>query len=127
MKPYTMLRSVAAAMIAPVIALSLHILLGDFLDLLSLQSGDWRFVLTSFYGYLFLGFIFAGVAAKLAPSRGRRFMRLTLLGSVAAGVVLALATNYAAIAEVVIGLAVVTGAVGYSLRMRGFSDRLIAD
>lgn len=127
MKPYTMLRSVAAALIAPVIALSLHILLGDFLDLLALQSGDWRFVVTSFYGYLFLGFIFAGVAAKLAPSRGRQFMRLTILGSVAAGGFLALATNYAAIAEVVIGLAVVTGAIGYSLRLRGFSDRLIAD
>ena len=127
MKPYTMLRSVAAAMIAPVIALSLHILLGDLLDLLALQSADWRFVVTSFYGYLLLGFIFAGVAAKLAPSRGRRFMRLTILGSVAAGVVLALATNYAAIAEIVIVLAVVTGAIGYGLRMRGFSDRLIAD
>lgn len=127
MNPYTMLRSVAAAMIAPVIALSLHTLLGDFLDLLSLQSGDWRFVVTSFYGYVFLGFVFAGVAAKLAPSRGRRFMGMTILGSVAAGIVLALATNYAAIAEIVIFLAVVTGAIGYGLRMRGFSDRLIAD
>ena len=122
-----MLRAAAAAMIAPVIALSLHNLIGDVLRLLSLPSADWRFVVTSFYGYLFLGFVFAGVAGKLAPSRGRRFMKLILLASVAAGVILALATNYAAIAEVVIALAVVAGTIGYSLRMRGFSEPLLAD
>lgn len=127
MTPYRILRSAAAAMIAPVIALSLHTVIGDALSLLPLRSADWRFVVTSFYGYLFLGFIFAGVAAKLAPSRGRRFMNLTILGSIAAGVLLALATNYAAVAEIVIAFAVVTGTIGYSLRMRGFSDPLSAD
>lgn len=127
MKPYTMLRSAAAAMTAPAIALALHNVLIDVLSFVPLPSADWRFVVALFYGYLFLGFIFAGVAGKLAPSRGPRFMNLILLGSIAAGVLLALATNYAAIAEIVIALAVVTGAIGYGLRMRGFSEPLLSD
>ena len=114
-------------MIAPIIAWYLHILLGDVLALLDLRAADWRFLLTSFYGYLLLGFVFAGVAAKLAPSRSRTFMKWTILASIATGVILALASDYGVAAEVTIALAVVIGALGYGLRLRGFSERLQAD
>lgn len=114
-------------MIAPIIAWYLHVLLADALAIFDLRTADWRFLLTSFYGYLFLGFIFAGVAAKLAPSRSRRFVRLTLLASVVTGVILALASDYGVIGEVTIALAVVVGAMGYGLRLRGFSEPLKAD
>jgi len=124
---FTVLRATAAVMIAPIIAWNLHILLGDVLGLLHLRAADWRFLLTSFYGYLLLGFVFAGVAAKLAPSRSRPFMKWTIMASIATGVILALASDYGVAAEVTIALAVVIGALGYGLRLRGFSERLQAD
>ena len=124
---FAVLRATAAAIIAPIIAWYLHVLIGDALALFDLRAADWRFLLTSFYGYLFLGFVFAGVAAKLSPSRSRRFVRLTLLASVATGVILALASDYGVVAEVTITLAVVVGAAGYGFRLRGFSEPLKAD
>lgn len=127
MRLLTVLRTTAAVIIAPIIAWYLHVLIGDALAMFNLRSADWRFLLTSFYGYLFLGFIFAGVAAKLAPSRSRRFIGLTILASVVAGVILALASDYGVVGEVTIGLAVVCGAMGYGLRLRGFSEALKAD
>lgn len=123
----TVLRATSAVMIAPIIAWYLHVLLGDALAMFDLRTADWRFLLTSFYGYLFLGFIFAGVAAKLAPSRSRRFMTLTIFASIVTGVILALAGDYGVIAEVTIALAVALGAMGYGLRLRGFSEALKAD
>lgn len=127
MKALTVLRATAAALIAPVIALYLHTLIGEGLALLELRSADWRFLLTSFYGYLLVGFVFAGIAAKLAPRRNQLFINLTILASIATGVILALASDYSVTAEVTIALAVVIGAVGYGLRLRGFSEPLHAD
>lgn len=127
MKLFTVLRATAAVMIAPIIAWYLHVVIGDLLALLELRAADWRFLLTSFYGYLLLGFIFAGVAAKLAPSRSRRFVRLTILASIVTGVILALASDYGVVGEVTIALAVVVGTMGYGLRLRGFSEALKAD
>ena len=114
-------------MIAPIIAWALHTLIGDFLALLELRAPDWRFLLTSFYGYALLGFVFAGVAAKLAPSRGQSFINLTILASVLGGVLLAISSDYGVAAEVTIALAVVAGAIGYGLRIRGFSEPVHAD
>ncbi|HSM09457.1 MAG TPA: hypothetical protein VLA33_10640 [Gemmatimonadota bacterium] len=127
MRLLTVLRTTAAVIIAPIIAWYLHVLIGDALAMFNLRTADWRFLLTSFYGYLFLGFIFAGVAAKLAPSRSRRFIGLTILASVVAGVIIALASDYGVVGEVTIALAVVFGAMGYGLRLRGFSEALKAD
>lgn len=127
MRLLTVLRATSAVIIAPIIAWYLHIMIGDALAVFDLRAADWRFLLTSFYGYLFLGFIFAGVAAKLAPSRSRRFITVTILASIVTGVILALASDYGMIGEVTIALAVVVGAMGYGLRLRGFSDALKAD
>lgn len=122
MKALRILQTVAAAIIAPIIAFYLHTLIGDLLTLLELRSADWRFVVTSFYGYLVLGFVFCGVAAKLAPRLSISFYALTILGSVLAGVLLIVVSNHAILAKISMGVAVVMGAVAYRLRMRGFTE-----
>lgn len=127
MKSITILRATSAVMVAPVIAWALHTVIGDILAMLQLTAPDWRFLLTSFYGYALLGFVFAGVAAKLAPSRGQSFINVTILGSVLAGVLLAIASDYGVTAGVTIALAVVAGTIGYGLRNRGFSEPIYAD
>lgn len=127
MNTFRILQTLAAAIIAPIIALVLHMLIGDLLAMLELRSADWRFVVTSFYGYLFLGFVCCGVAAKLAPRLGISFYALTILGSVLGGILLIVLSNYALLAEVSMAVAVVVGAVAYRLRMRGFSEPVQAD
>jgi hypothetical protein len=123
----TALRALAAVTIAPIIAWSIHFGLTGLFDILQLRYPDWRFFMTSFYGYLVLGFVFAGVAAKLAPVRNQSFINATILGSLVGGVVHALVTDYGVGAEIMIALAMVLGTVGYGLRMRGFSEPLHAD
>lgn len=94
--------------------------------MLELRYSDWRFVMTSFYGYLLTGFIFAGVAAKLTPALNRSFVRATIAASLVGGVIFALSHDYGTLAEAAIATAVVIGAIGYGLRLRGFSDPLRA-
>ena len=122
MNAFRVLQTMAAAIIAPIIAFYLHTLIGDLLGLLELRSADWRFVVTSFYGYLMLGFVFCGVAAKLAPRLSISFYTLTILGSVRAGILLVVASDYALTAKVSMAVAVVVGALAYRLRMRGFTE-----
>lgn len=127
MNTFRILQTLAAAIIAPIIAVALHRLIGDFLGMLELRSADWRFVVTSFYGYLILGFVCCGVAAKLAPRLSLPFYAFTILGSVLAGILLILLSNYALLAEVSMAVAVVVGALAYRLRMRGFSGPIQVD
>lgn len=127
MTTFRMLQTMAAVIIAPIIALFLHSLIGDLLAWLEVSSADWRFVITSFYGYLFVGFVCCGIAAKLAPRLGLSFYALTIVGSVLAGVLLILLSNYALLAEVSMAVAVVVGALSYRLRMRGFSEPIQTD
>lgn len=126
MQPITALRTVAAVLIAPVVAGALHSLITDVFSLLQLTSPDWRFILASFYGYLFIGFVFAGVAARLAPARDSKFVGVVVLGSVLGGVTLGLGVGGGRFAAVTIALAVVAGTIGYSFRLRGFSESLHA-
>lgn len=127
MNTFRILQTLAAAIIAPIIAVVLHRLIGDFLGMLELRSADWRFVVTSFYGYLILGFVCCGIAAKLAPRLSLSFYAFTILGSVLAGILLILLSNYALLAEVSMAVAVVVGALAYRLRMRGFSGPIQVD
>jgi hypothetical protein len=124
---FATLRALAALTIAPVVAWSLHSLFIEVQALLQLTEPDWRFFLTSIYGNLIVGFVLAGVAAKFTPSLNRAFVRLTLLGSVLVGVLAALASDYGMTIEVVLGIALVAGAAGYGMRLRGFSARSYAD
>jgi len=121
------LRALAALIIAPVIAWSLHSLFVVAQEYLNLTETDWAFLLTSIYGNVIVGFVLAGVAAKFTPKLNRTFVWLTILGSVLVGLFMALANDYGAAIEMGLGLALVVGAAGYGLRLRGFSESLHAD
>ena len=127
MSLFAALRALAALTIAPVVAWSLHSLFIEAQAFLRLTEPDWRFFLTSIYGNLIVGFVLAGVAAKFTPSLNRAFVRMTLLGSVLVGVLAALVSDYGLAIEVVLGIALVAGAAGYGLRLRGFSAHHYAD
>ena len=135
---FAALRALAALVIAPVIAWSLHLLLLGSQDFLlaaaalpgltaQLNAPDWRFVLISIYGHLVVGFVLAGVAAKFTPALNQVFVRLTILGSIGIGALMALSHDYGTVQNITLALALVTGTVAYSLRMRGFTERVYAD
>lgn len=135
---FAALRALAALTIAPVIAWSLHsVLLGAqdlFLASISLpglsaqlSEPDWRFLLTSIYGNLIVGFVLAGVAAKFAPALNRTFIRLTILGSIMIGALTTMTHDYGALVELTLALSLVAGTFAYGMRARGFSERVYAD
>lgn len=135
---FAALRVLAALTIAPVIAWSLHsVFFGaqDFLlasaalpDLSAqLKEPDWRFLLTSVYGNLIVGFVLAGVAAKFAPTLNQTFIRLTIVGSIVIGALMTMTQDYGTLVDVTLALSLVAGTVGYGMRTRGFSDRVYAD
>ena len=88
---------------------------------------DWRFLLISIYGHLFVGFVLAGVAAKFTPALNQSFIRFTIFGSVVIGVLMAMSHEYGTLLNVTLGLALVAGTFGYGMRMRGFSERVYAE
>ncbi|TFG63794.1 MAG: hypothetical protein E4H28_05950 [Gemmatimonadales bacterium] len=138
MSTYDTLRALAALTIAPVVAWSLHLMvLGTENILLAsaslpnlsaqLTETDWRILLISVYGHIFVGFMLAGVAAKFTPALNQVFVRLTILGSIGIGVLMAMTNDYGMLSEIALGVSLVAGTVGYGLRMRGFSERVYAD
>jgi len=135
---FATLRVLAAVIIAPVIAWSLHALFLGSQDFLlasaalpglteQMNAPDWRFLLIAIYGNLLVGFVLAGVAAKFAPALNQTFIRLTILGSIVVGVAMAMSHDYGTLLNVTLGLALVAGTFGYSMRMRGFAERVYAD
>lgn len=135
---FAALRALAALTIAPVIAWSLHSVFLGAQDLLlasvalpglsaQLNEPDWRFLLTSVYGNLIVGFVLAGVAAKFAPTLNQTFIRLTILGSIMIGVLTSLGHDYGTLVELTLALSLVAGTVAYGMRVRGFSERIYAD
>ena len=69
----------------------------------------------------------AGLAAKFTPSLNRAFVRLTFLGSIVVGLLAALVSDHGLAIEALLGLALVAGTAGYSMRLRGFSLRQYTD
>jgi len=135
---FATLRVIAAVIIAPVIAWSLHALFVGSQDFLlasaalpglteQMNAPDWRFLLIAIYGQLLVGFVLAGVAAKFTPALNQAFIRLTILGSVVIGVSMAILHDYGTLLNITLGLALVAGTYGYSMRMRGFTERVYAD
>ena len=138
MSTFATLRVLAAVIIAPVIAWSLHALFLGSQDILlasaalpglteQMNAPDWRFLLVAIYSHLLVGFVLAGVAAKFTPALNQVFIRLTILGSIVIGVAVAMSHEYGTLLNITLGLALVAGTLGYSMRMRGFTERVYAD
>jgi len=135
---FAALRALAALTIAPVVAWTLHLLFHGVQDFLlafaslpdlsaQLTETDWRVLLVSIYSHIIVGFVLAGVAAKFTPALNQVFVRLTIVGSIGIGVLIAMTSNYGTLSEIALGASLVVGTVGYGLRMRGFSERVYAD
>lgn len=138
MSTFAALRALAAVIIAPVVAWSVHTILLESQDIVlalvalpgitaQLMEPDWRFLLISIYGHLLVGFVLAGVAAKFTPALNQVFVRLTILGSIAIALLMTATNDYGMLLNATLGLALVVGTVGYSMRMRGFSERIYAN
>ncbi len=138
MSTFAALRALAAMIIAPVVAWSVHAMFLESQDIVlasvalpgltaQLMEPDWRFLLISIYGHMLVGFVLAGVAAKFTPALNQVFVRLTILGSIGIGLMMTATHDYGLLMNVTLGLALVVGTVGYSMRMRGFSERVYAD
>jgi len=92
------------------------------LDVFGVEFPDWRFFLVMAYAYLAAGFVFAGTATKLAPGR-RTTVALSMIGIALGGaLILVLRGDHGFAASVIFGLSLLAGAIGYSLRLRGFSE-----
>ena len=92
------------------------------LDVFGVEFPDWRFFLVMAYAYLAAGFVFAGTATKLAPGR-RTTVALSMIGIALGGaLMLVLRGDHGFAASVIFGLSLLAGAIGYSLRLRGFSE-----
>jgi hypothetical protein len=108
-------------------AYTVWFLAGAALDAFGINFPDWRFFLVTAYAYLAAGFVFAGTATKLAPAR-RAIVALSMIGIALGGaLVLVLRGDHGFAASVIFGLSLLAGAIGYALRLRGFSEAFVAE
>ena len=120
-------RWVLALPVAFLVASALWFLASAALDAFGVTFPDWRFFLVMAYAYMAAGFVFAGTATKLAPGR-RTTVALAMIGVALGGaLVLVLREEYGFAASVVFGLSLLAGAIGYALRLRGFTEPLGAE
>ncbi len=96
------------------------------LDAFGVEPPAWLFFLVMAYAYLAAGFVLAGTATKLAPAR-RPLVAVAMIGvALAIALVIVLRAEHGWGASLVFGLSLMAGAIGYSLRLRGFSEPLDA-
>lgn len=115
-------RWVAALPVALLAGSAVWFLASAALDAFGVTSPDWRFFLVMAYAYLAAGFVFAGTATKLAPGR-RTTVALSMIGIALGGaLILVLRGDHGFAASVIFGLSLLAGAIGYALRLRGFSE-----
>lgn len=108
-------------------ASAIWFLAGAALDAFGINFPDWRFFLVMAYAYLAAGFVFAGTATKLAPAR-RTIVALSMIGIALGGaLVLVVRGDHGFAASAIFGLSLLAGAIGYALRLRGFSEALVAE
>ena len=97
------------------------------LDAFGVEFPDWKFFLVMAYTYMAVGFVFAGTATKLVPAR-RTTVALLMVGvALGAALLLVLRSEHGFAASLVFGLSLLAGAVGYSLRLRGFTETVSAE
>lgn len=120
-------RWVLALPLAFLAASAIWFLASAGLDAFGVDFPDWRFFLVMAYAYMAAGFVFAGTATKLAPER-RSTVALSMIGIALGGaLILVLRGDYGFAASVIFGLSLLAGAIGYALRLRGFSEAVVAE
>ena len=120
-------RWVAALPVALLAGSAVWLLASAALDAFGVGFPDWRFFLVMAYAYLAAGFVFAGTATKLAPGR-RTTVALSMIGIALGGaLILVLRGDHGFAASAIFGLSLLAGAIGYALRLRGFSEALVAE
>lgn len=120
-------RWVAALPVALLAGSAVWLLASAALDAFGVEFPDWRFFLVMAYAYMAAGFVFAGIATKLAPGR-RTTVALSMIGIALGGaLILVLRGDHGFAANVIFGLSLLAGAIGYALRLRGFSEALVAE
>ena len=96
------------------------------LDAFGIEFPNWLFFLVMAYAWMAAGFVFAGTATKLAPGARTRFAQLMIAIALAGALLLVVRGQYGLAASVVFGLSLLAGAVGYALRLRGFTEPINA-
>jgi hypothetical protein len=96
------------------------------LDAFGVEFPNWLFFLVMAYAWMATGFVFAGTATKLAPGARTRVAQLMIAIALAGALLLVLRGEYGVAASVVFGLSLLAGAVGYALRLRGFTEPINA-
>jgi hypothetical protein len=96
------------------------------LDAFGIEFPNWLFFLVMAYAWMAAGFVFAGTATKLAPAARTRVAQLMIAIALAGALLLVLRGEYGVAAGVVFGLSLLAGAVGYALRLRGFTEPINA-
>lgn len=96
------------------------------LDAFGIEFPNWLFFLVMAYAWMLAGFVFAGTATKLAPGARTRVAQLMIAIALAGALLLVVRGEYGVAASVVFGLSLLAGAVGYALRLRGFTEPINA-
>jgi hypothetical protein len=96
------------------------------LDAFGIEFPNWLFFLVMAYAWMAAGFVFAGTTTKLAPASRTRVAQLMIGVAFAGALILVLRGEYGIAAGVVFGLSLLAGAVGYALRLRGFTEAINA-
>lgn len=87
---------------------------------LGLEAPHWGWVVIKLYAYLLIGFLFTGVGTKIAPGHKDAASNVLVFLSVAAGAWIMFTCPEGTVIGITLGLAIVAGAAGYGMRMRGF-------
>jgi hypothetical protein len=97
------------------------------LDAFGIEFPNWLFFLIMAYAWLTAGFVFAGTYTKIAPAARTRVAQSAIGVALAGAVFLAARGEYGFAASLVFGLSLISGAVGYALRLRGFTESIEAE
>ena len=96
------------------------------LDAFGVEFPHWLFFLVMAYAWMVTGFVFAGTTTKLAPGARTRVAQLMIGLALVGAFALTVRGQYGFAAGLAFGFCLLAGAVGYALRLRGFTETINA-
>lgn len=96
------------------------------LDAFGIEFPHWLFFLVMAYAWMATGFVFAGTTTKLAPGARTRVAQVMIGVALAGALALTVRGQYGFAAGLAFGFCLLAGAVGYALRLRGFTETIEA-